>query len=211
MIRVGQRLKEERLRKKLSLDQAARETRIRLQFLIAIEKGEYQKLPSAAYAAGFVKNYSEYLGLPKKETSALFRREFDEEKIYKVLPEGFTHQKEFPVHRIKIQQAVFGVVLVLLIIIGFLLYQYRFAFLSPPLTVVTPKNGEIVSSEYTISGKSVTNVTIFVNNAPVPVNAKGEFMKKVTLLPGGSTVITIRARNRLGKETTVQRNVQVRE
>lgn len=210
MIKVGQRLKEERLRQKLTLDQVAKETRIRLQFLVAIEKGEYQKLPSAAYATGFVKNYSEYLGLPKKEITALFRREFDEEKIYKVLPEGFTRQKEFPVHRIKIQQAVFGVVLILLIIISFLLYQYRFAFLSPPLTVITPKDGEKVSSEYTISGKSVPNVTIFVNNVEVPVNANGEFMKKVTLLPS-DTVITIKARNRLGKETTVQRRVQVKE
>ena len=110
MIKVGQRLKEIRLRKGLSIEQVSNGTKIRPQFITAIEKGEYQKLPSPTYAQGFVRNYAEFLGAPKRETLALFRREFDEEQAYRVLPQGFSKQKDFPVTKIRIQKAVFVIV-----------------------------------------------------------------------------------------------------
>ncbi|MGH2637780.1 MAG: helix-turn-helix domain-containing protein, partial [Rhabdochlamydiaceae bacterium] len=70
------------------MEEIAAAIKIRPEFLSAIEKGDYQHLPSPAYASGFVTNYAAYLGFPKRETLALFRREFDEQKAYKVLPRG---------------------------------------------------------------------------------------------------------------------------
>src|SRR6266446_1412810 len=118
MVTVGERLRKERLRKRLSLDDIARGTKIRHQFLEAIEDGQYNKLPSTAYAQGFVRNYAEYLGLSSREILALFRREFDEEKMYRVLPEGFTRQNGFLVKRFKIQQTAIGVVVLFIIILS---------------------------------------------------------------------------------------------
>src|ERR1051326_7290810 len=96
MVPVGQRLQQERIKKGLSIDEIARATKIRPNFISALEKGNYKKLPSSAYVQGFIKNYAEYLGLPKKEILALFRREFDEREFIGVLPESFAKNKKPP-------------------------------------------------------------------------------------------------------------------
>src|SRR5437763_1523829 len=100
MVRLGQRLHNERIRRKLSLDEVAKDIRIKTVFLAALEKGEYTKLPSPAYAQGFVRNYASYLGIPKAEITALFKREFDEKRAYKVLPDSMVKTKEFPLKRL---------------------------------------------------------------------------------------------------------------
>src|SRR3989344_424814 len=102
MIKVGQKLKEARLKRGLTPADVAKATKIKESFLSSIENGQYENLPSGTYAQGFVRNYIKFLELPMEETLALFRREFNEEKIYKVLPEGFSSHKEFPIKRIKI-------------------------------------------------------------------------------------------------------------
>lgn len=209
MIRIGQRLKDARLAKGLSLEDVSRATKIRTSFLIAIEKGEYIKLPSSSYAVGFVQNYAEFLELPKKEITALFRREFDGEKIYKVLPEGFIKEEQLSKRSFKIHQAIVPVVLFLILLAGFLLYQYHAAFLNPPLHITIPKEGAVVSSPgIVVVGSTDPNVTLTVNSVPVAIEDDGKFSKNITLFPGNS-VITIRAINKFGKETVVQRSVSL--
>ena len=60
---LGQRLREARLARSLSVEEAAQATRIRVRFLVALESGDYEALPSAAQARGFVRSYAGYLGL----------------------------------------------------------------------------------------------------------------------------------------------------
>lgn len=209
MIRVGQRLKEIRLEKGLSLEDVSQATKIRSSFLAAIEKGEYQKLPSSSYAQGFVQNYASFLGLPKKETMALFRREFDEKNIYKVLPEGFVRDKELRGRSIKIHQALVLVVAALLLLSGFLFYQYRAAFFNPPLSVSQPHEGLSATTDIVVSGKTDPNVVLTVNNLPVAVEQDGSFTKRITVFPGRN-LITIKAVNNFGRETIVSRQVVVK-
>src|ERR1035437_9008307 len=95
MIKSGEKLQQTRAEKGLSLEDVAKGTRIKKEFLSYIENGEYQKLPSASYAHGFVRNYARFLGLPDEEILAIFRREFDQEKAYKVLPKGFEDRQRF--------------------------------------------------------------------------------------------------------------------
>src|SRR3989344_7397696 len=102
MIHAGERLLEERIKKGLSLDEVAKATKIRPTFLSYIEKGEYKKLPSGTYAHGFVRNYAKFLDLPENELLALFKREYDEEKFIKVLPEGLAKKEDFALSKIKL-------------------------------------------------------------------------------------------------------------
>ena len=209
MIRIGQRLKDARLAKGLSLEDVSRFTKIRSSFLTAIEKGEYNKLPSSSYATGFVQNYAEFLGLPKREITALFRREFDGEKIYKVLPEGFIKEEQLGKRSFKVHQAIVPVILLLVLLVGFLLYQYRASFLNPPLNVIVPKEGiKVNNPDIVVVGSTDPNVTLTINSTPVAVDDDGRFSKNTTLFPGKS-VITIRALNKFGKETVVLRHLTV--
>jgi len=209
MIRIGQRLKDARLAKGLSLDDVSRATKIRSSFLTAIERGEYNKLPSSSYAVGFVQNYAEFLELPKREITALFRREFDGEKIYKVLPEGFIKEEQLKKRSFKVHQAIVPVTILLLLLVGFLFYQYRAAFFSPPLSVILPKEGAEVSSlDVVVVGSTNPNVSLTINSSPVAVGDDGRFSKNTTLF-SGTSVITIRAVNKFGKEAVVLRHVRV--
>lgn len=208
MIRVGQRLREARTAKGLTLEDVAQATKIRPAFLSAIERGEYHKLPSPSYAHGFVSNYAEYLGLPKREVLAIFRREFDEEKQIKVLPQGFVKEDSLPVRRLKIRRTLLGIVGILILVVAFLLYQYRFAFLNPPLTISQPKEGDTVQQEIVVTGKTDPSVSLSVNNDPVSLDDNGNFMKHITAFPGKTTIL-VKAVNKFGRQSVVQRTVTV--
>lgn len=210
MIRIGQRLQEVRSERHLTLDQISKAIKIKPSFLLAIEEGAYDKLPSSAYAQGFVGNYAKYLGIPRKEAMALFRREFDEDKVYKVLPEGFTSRNELPVFRIRLQQTVLVGIFALFVLVGYLLFQYRFAFINPPLSLKNPLEKSIVSSNIVnVSGTTDPNATVYVQNEAIFLNANGSFYKKVNVFPGNTT-IEIRAVNRFGKETRIERHITVK-
>ncbi len=60
---IGQRLKEARLVRHISLQDISEATRIRLRYLEALEADDYSSMPSAAQARGFLRNYALFLGL----------------------------------------------------------------------------------------------------------------------------------------------------
>ena len=60
---LGRTLKRSREERNLSLDEAARATKIRKEFLLAIEDDKLDDLPGPVFARGFVRSYAEYLSL----------------------------------------------------------------------------------------------------------------------------------------------------
>jgi cytoskeletal protein RodZ len=209
MVRLGQRLHQKRLQRRQSLEEIAKELKIKPAFLLAIEKGDFHKLPSPAYAQGFVRNYASYLGLSKAETMVLFKREFDEKKAMKVLPESMVKTKEFPIKRLRIQQSVLLFIFFIIVVLGYLFFQYRAAFLPPALTVSTPRAGSTTSQNIVVSGTADSNATVTINGDPVTVANNGSFQKTITLFPGNTT-ISIKATNRFGKTSVIQRIIDVR-
>lgn len=208
MVRLGHRLHQKRLQRKQTLEEIAQELKIKPAFLGAIERGEYHKLPSPAYAQGFVRNYATYLGLSKAETTMLFKREFDEKRAMKVLPDSMLKTKEFPVERIHIQQSILAFIFFFLIVLGYLFFQYRAAFLPPYLAVTNPQQDSKTAQNVIVSGTSDSNATVTINGEPVTVSTNGTFQKDITLFPG-STTISIKATNRFGKTSVVQRTIDV--
>jgi|SRR3990167_6937926 len=201
MIKVGQKLREKRLEKDLSLKEISDATKIREEFLEAIEGGQYERLPSPAYAHGFVRNYAKYLGLAEEETLAIFRREFDVERAYDVLPKGLLGKREFSVKTFRPNRSFILAALAILILFIFIVYQYRFAFLNPPLEVFEPKKDEVIKSlEVKVSGRTNPDSTVFIGNEAVSLEKDGSFEKTMTFFPGRTT-LTIKAINRFGKET----------
>lgn len=67
---IGQRLKQAREVRYLTLEKASDDTRIRVIFLQALELDDYSSMPSAAQGRGFLRNYAEYLGLNVDEMIA---------------------------------------------------------------------------------------------------------------------------------------------
>ncbi|EEM76245.1 Transcriptional regulator [Bacillus thuringiensis serovar pondicheriensis BGSC 4BA1] len=64
---LGQKLKEARGTKGLSIDQLHEITKIQKRHLVAIEEGNYDVLPGAFYARAFIKQYADAIGLNGEE------------------------------------------------------------------------------------------------------------------------------------------------
>ena len=71
---VGNKLREARARKKLSLQQVEEATKIRGRYLGAIENDEWDHLPGDTYARAFVRTYGRYLGLDGDRLAEEHRR-----------------------------------------------------------------------------------------------------------------------------------------
>lgn len=208
MVFLGQKIRNARVKKGLTINDAAKATKIKSEFLISIEKGDYCKLPEKTYAYGFVRNYIEFLELPQAEMMALFRREFDKETVFKVLPEGFT--SNFHSSTFRFIPTFTLIFLFFSLISGYIFFQYRFAIFAPPLEIFSPKNGEIISSSHvSVSGKTDPNSTIYINDSIIFVDSKGKFSKQLDLF-SGKAVIKVKATNRFGKETIMERNIEVK-
>ena len=73
--RVGERLHRARVDKGLELADIARDTRVPLRHLTAIENDAHESLPALTYSIGFVKTFARAVGLPAEEIAAQFKAE----------------------------------------------------------------------------------------------------------------------------------------
>lgn len=64
---LGQKLKEARLSKGMTLDDVQELTKIRTRYLEAIEAGDYKVLPGSFYVRAFIKTYAEAVGIDPDE------------------------------------------------------------------------------------------------------------------------------------------------
>jgi len=86
---VGERLREAREKKKLSLEDIAAQTRIPQRHLEAIEAADWDRLPAPTYTVGFAKNYAGAVGLDRAEIGDQIRHEMGSERIAAAQAEVF--------------------------------------------------------------------------------------------------------------------------
>ncbi len=202
MIKIGTEFAEERKRKNLTLEEIAKATKIREEFLRAIEKGDFKEANRL--------HYKKFLGLPVEKSLALFRREFDEKKNIEVLPRGFSNPREYSMPRFRIGRSMVLISGVFIIVLAFLLFQYRAAIFNPSLSVDHPAENQTVNSvNVEVRGKTDPNSTLSIDNEDVSIESNGTFKKNITVFPG-NTVINIRVENKFGRVTVLKRTVLVK-
>jgi cytoskeletal protein RodZ len=70
---IGEKLRLARESNNLTIDQVARETHVAKRFLKALEDEEFDVFPGETYAMGFLRSYSEYLGLDAEDLIGIYR------------------------------------------------------------------------------------------------------------------------------------------
>jgi cytoskeleton protein RodZ len=68
----GTRLKREREKRKITLDDISVSTKIATRFLVALEEDQFDQLPGGIFNKGFVRSYARHLGLDENQTIADF-------------------------------------------------------------------------------------------------------------------------------------------
>lgn len=80
-VHIGRILKNARVEKGFSLEKASKDTRITQIYLRSIEEGRFSKIPGDTVLRGFLKIYSDYLGLdPAPLLAELSKRQKSEKK-----------------------------------------------------------------------------------------------------------------------------------
>ena len=200
---VGQMLRETRESKSLTLEQVEEGTKIRQKFLAAIESDNFSLMPSLSYAKGFVKNYSEFLGLNSATVLAFFRRQTVEVTKSSLLPKGMGE----PLNRsiLQLTPARFITFIIFTLVSLFLLYlglQYRTLQQAPTLVITEPINQAVVTDKrIDVLGQTDADATVTINGLSVLVRGDGKFFDQVNL-ENGVNKLTIVATSRLGKTVT---------
>jgi cytoskeleton protein RodZ len=91
---VGEFFKQVRETKGLTVDEVAAKTRIRADFVKALEDGNFAKLPDQVFAKGFVRSYARSLGLDEEDAIHRF-----------VQSAGAFYEKQDERERLKVRQA----------------------------------------------------------------------------------------------------------
>lgn len=206
---IGKIIKEERKKKNISLDELSQKTKIKKDFIKAIEKENWKLLPEFPVVLGFVKNISDTLGIGSERAAALLKRDFPpkEKDIERINPKPDV-AKEF-IWSPKLT-FILGIILVTLALFCYLIFQY-IKFVSPPkLTIQEPSESQVVTQEdVTVKGSTDLEATITVNNQPVIVDENGNFETEIEVAENTKEV-RITARSRAGKETIIKRNIDVK-
>ena len=91
---IGDFFKQVRETKGLTVDEVASKTRIRTDFVKALEEGNFAKLPDQVFARGFVRSYARSLGLDEEDAIHRF-----------IQSAGAFYEKQDERERLKIRQA----------------------------------------------------------------------------------------------------------
>jgi hypothetical protein len=73
---IGSALRRARLLRGKSIEEASRETRIRADYLHALEREHFEALLGDVYVRGFLRSYSTYLGLDATKVLSIYSRHF---------------------------------------------------------------------------------------------------------------------------------------
>lgn len=207
MKRVGQVLKETRLKKNLTLTDVEKETKIRQPVIFNLEEGNYAQLPPPTFIKGLIKNYGDFLGLPTLPLLALFRREFAHQtKEY--------HPKTGPTFslfnfKITPNLTIFSLsALAVVALFAYLIFQYLSLSAAPSLKIIAPTDNITVTTDSVeVVGKTEADVVVTINMGKIDVDQDGNFESNIKLISGQNT-IEIVATNKFGKSKKITRRIQ---
>lgn len=204
MKKLGEILKDTRISKKITQEDVAKELRIKADVIQALEEGDWGSLPEAAYVKGFIKNYSDFLGLDSNRLLALHRAEYDERKY--IQPRS-KQKKRLMFTPNLIAPLTFS--LAILLFVGYLAIQYTSVLSAPKLEVYSPQDDiTTTAAVIEVSGKSEKETTISIDGELVPLDESGDFNYQLKLADG-QNIIEIVASKRLSPKTKIKRLVRL--
>ena len=198
---VGRRLKEARRKKKLTIEKVEEATKVRAKYLEAIESDRWKQFPSFVYILGFVRRYSDFLGLDSEDITDEFKREFGTTR--RIFPLKSQKEKLTANRLIITPKLVLGVVAIAVValVVGYIIYSVEKFSRAPQLEVTFPKTEIVEQKDIVIEGNTLSTAIVEINNQLVSVDDTGHFTQAVELTPGVN-FYEIRSKSRLGKETT---------
>ncbi len=170
---LPERLFAARERKGVDLYRAERDTKIRVRYLAAIERGDYKELPGLVYTKGFLRNYALYLGLDPDDVIRQWQRERGDAALARptlAVPRPLTT----PRTGLTFSPGVLVAVLLTLAVVAFGAYLavQLLRFARPPTIAVTDPPTAVfelpeTETQYTLRGTTSPGATVEITAAGV--------------------------------------------
>jgi len=187
---LGDKLKQARLAKKVTLEEAEIATKVRAKYLEALENSDWPVLPHETYVRSFVSAYAAYLELPKSEIFPLFEREA---KVKRGKSDSdLSYRRTVKDIKVIVTPKLLGyafISLAVLAMFGYIGYQLVSFAGNPMLKVETP-NDNLVSDNDTVPVRGITDAdtVLSVNNENIPVASDGHFSTDLKLRQGVNVI-----------------------
>lgn len=207
---VGEMLQDERLSHRISVSDLSKRTRIRQEYLEALEKNQFDKLPAATFVKGYVKIYAQLFGFDATPLLALLRRDYKESAKGKLVPREFlTPLLKKRRHLKPVTFVMVGFVVVFVTLLTYISVQWWMLQRPPQLRVTQPEDFATVGPQVTVRGETQPEAVVVVNDQPVALQPDGSFETEVSFMTEGILTIIVQATDDRGKTSTVQKQVQV--
>lgn len=207
---VGEMLKDERLTHRIQLAELAKRTRIRLEYLEALEENQFDLLPAATFVKGYVKIYARLFGFDPQPLLALLRRDYKESAKGKLVPREFlTPVLKKRRHLKPVTFVMIGLSAIFLTLVGYISVQWWLLQQPPRLEVSQPEELAVVGPQVEVRGSTEPEALVVINEQPVALQPDGSFQTEVSLMTEGIVTIVIQAKDEQGKTSIIQRQVQV--
>ncbi len=208
---IGELLREERTHFGMTIDDFSRLTRIRKQYIVALEENRFSDLPAATFVKGYIRIYGQVCGFDHRPVIGLLRRDYKESAVGKLVPSEFLRPsvKSRAVWA-PVTYAFFGLLTVFLSLVGYVGYQWYLLQKPPELLIFEPKESEFVSAEVLVTGRTISDGVVSVNSQPVAIDPDGSFSSRVRFSREGINTFTVDVSDHRGKKNVLQRSVHVR-
>lgn len=202
---IGQILKEARIKKGISLIKLENLTKIKKEFILKLERNDWDNLPEFPVVSGFVKNLTNVLGISSINANAILRRDYVPKKLA-INPKPDVDRKIF--WSPKLTFAI-GIGTLLVLVLGYLGLEYL-KFVKPPeLNIISPKeNEQILQNTVKIEGKTTTDAVLTVNNQPITLDQDGKFITEIEITKETKELKFVSI-SRSGKQTEIIRKIIV--
>jgi len=214
--KLAEVLLAKRKSQKLSLAAVEKATRIKKEYLAALENSNYKVLPEAVYIRGFLRTLANFYKLDPVLLISKYRQETTKPKLVDIQGKGVnfrTNRLKEPIIVVtpRLISVTLGVIIGIMII-GYLWYEISGFAVAPKLQITMPAKEEIQikSDLIKIKGQTDNSASLTINQEAIPVNQRGKFNQQVRLQTG-SNILIIKATNRSGRETVKELNVIVKK
>lgn len=204
---LGEQLKKAREARGVTIEAMANQTRIHPKYLLALEKSEWEHLPSPVYTRGFLLKYSRLFNLDGSQIMKLYEEEF--EKLNKafskknVVPELKT-PRFLITPKLLVIATTIGFLAVALGYFGWQIY----GLWQPPQIILENPTSDYISNQQDqwLSGFASKSVLFKINGKAINLDRDGYFSEFLNLNEG-LNVIELKAENRFGKEAVIIRKI----
>lgn len=207
---IGELLKQERQQRGVSLSELSAKTKVRLEFLEALESGDLSCLPAAPFVKGYIRACARVLSLDSDSLIAVLRRDYKQDYHGQLISRslsGKNHPRWWSSISISwMGLAVLGLFVSILVYGGYKWYQ---ATRPPHLELTSPADQATVASQVEVSGYTDHQVLLLVNDRPVALNPDGSFATTVELTQEGLAMISVQAFDQKNRVTKIDRVVFV--